>query len=94
MKFTQNTARRARSYMKAYINNSAKSYLMIEKFVKIHKCHRNILDQETRFLNILRSKIEKYMNEINEEKKLIELEENERKLKLEKLEAENEKIEK
>ena len=31
----------------------AHSHYLIEKFVKIHKCHRNILDQETKYLENL-----------------------------------------
>jgi hypothetical protein len=38
------TARRARLYMRAYKTGKAHSHDLIEKFVKIHKCHRNILD--------------------------------------------------
>ena len=33
--------------MKAYTNDSSDSQLLIEKFVKTHKAHRSILDQET-----------------------------------------------
>ena len=44
-----NTSRRARTYMKAYTNDSSDSQLLIEKFVKNYKAHRNILDQEKKF---------------------------------------------
>ena len=47
------TARRARLYMRAYKTGKAHSHDLIEKFVKIHKCHRNILDQETKYLQKL-----------------------------------------
>jgi hypothetical protein len=47
------TARRARLYMRAYKTGNAHSHDLIEKFVKIHKCHRNILDQETKYLDKL-----------------------------------------
>ena len=47
------TARRARLYMRAYKTGKAHSHDLIEKFVKIHKCHRNILDQETKYLDKL-----------------------------------------
>ena len=40
---------------------------MIEKFVKVHKFHRNILDQDTNYLDFLKVKIEKYANEIKTE---------------------------
>ena len=69
-----NTSRRARSYMSAYINKAGKSHLLIEKFVKIHKCHRNILDQETKYLDLLKVKIEEYVKEMEDEKKSIEIE--------------------
>lgn len=49
----RNTARRARAYMRAYKTGTAHSHALIEKFVKIHKTHRNILDQETRCLGQL-----------------------------------------
>ena len=47
------TARRARLYMRAYKTGKAHSHDLIEKFVKIHKCHRNILDQESKYLDKL-----------------------------------------
>ena len=59
----KNTARKARSYMQAYISDSGDSHLLIEKFVKIHKCHRNILDQETAYLDKIKIKIEEHINE-------------------------------
>ena len=46
---TFNTSRRARTYMKAYTNDASDSQFLIENFVKIHKAHRNILDQELIF---------------------------------------------
>ena len=49
--------------MAAYVNKSGKSHLLIEKFVKIHKCHQNILDQETKFLDQLKEIIHSKMNE-------------------------------
>ena len=39
--------------------------------MKIHKCHRNILDQETKFLEQVRVKIEEHTNDIKEEKELL-----------------------
>ena len=36
--------------------------------MKINKCHRNILDQETKYLNTLKVKIEVYTLEMNKEK--------------------------
>ena len=58
--------------MAAYVNKSGKSHLLVEKFVKIHKCHRNILDQETKFLDQLKEKIEGYVKEMEDEKKIME----------------------
>ena len=40
--------------------------------MKIHKCHRNILDQETKYLDTLKIKIEGYAKEMEEEKLSIE----------------------
>ena len=50
---TRRTAHRARLYMRAYKTGMAHSHKLIEKFVKIQKCHRNILDQETKNLEKL-----------------------------------------
>ena len=69
-----NTSRKARSYMSAYMNDSYQSQLLIEKFVKLHKCHRNILDQECKFLDQLKLEIEKHAIIIKEEKLSIKLE--------------------
>ena len=60
--------------MAAYVNKSGKSHLLVEKFVKIHKCHRNILDQETKFLDQLKEKIEGYVKEMKDETNSIEIE--------------------
>lgn len=43
--------RRVRRYMWAYRQKDASTHSLIEKFVKLHKCHRNVLDQESAFLN-------------------------------------------
>ena len=74
LSISYNTSRKARSYMSAYLNKAGKSHLLIEKFVKIHKCHRNILDQETKYLDLLKEKIETYVKEMEDEKKSIEIE--------------------
>ena len=63
-----NTSRRARSYMAAYLDNCSKLELLIEKFVKIHKFHCNILDQETKYLEDLQVKIEEHSQDIKNEK--------------------------
>jgi hypothetical protein len=52
-------SRRARRYRAAYLHEIERgggagvlnSHELIEKFVKKHKCHRCIQDQETSFLN-------------------------------------------
>ena len=85
--------------MSAYLNKAGKSHLLIEKFVKIHKCHRNILDQETKYLDQLKEKIEGYVKEMEDEKKSIEIEvktektdsEKETEKKVEKVESEAKK---
>ena len=79
-----NTSRRACSYMVAYTNNYSESQLLIEKFVKIHKCYHNILDQETKYLNSLKVKIENNLNEMKEEWVSLKLEEESIKIKDEK----------
>jgi hypothetical protein len=63
MLMAKKTARRARSYLRAYRNPDAVSYSLIEKFVKLHKTHRNILDQETAYLE----KMVKLCSEIKKE---------------------------
>ena len=63
----KNTARRARSYMRAYTNEYGGSHVLIEKFVQIQKCHRNIVDQETAYLEREIVGIEKHMREVKEE---------------------------
>ena len=52
------TSWKAITYMNTYMNDSFESQLLIEKFVKLHKCHCNILDQECEFLDQLRLEIE------------------------------------
>ena len=54
--------------MHAYKNYSGGSQLLIEKFVKIHKCHRNILDQDHAFLEQMVVKIEQHTNHVKEER--------------------------
>ena len=76
-----NTSRKARTYIKAYINNCGGSQLLIEKFVKIHKCHRNILDHDTKYLDELKIKIEKYAEEIKIEKVSLQNEKEKDKIK-------------
>ena len=67
LQITKNTARKARSYMHAYMNDAGGSHVLIEKFVKIHKCHRNILDQDSAFLEKIILKIEEHANDVKVE---------------------------
>ena len=49
----QRFSRKTRRYRQAYLDADeevAKSFESIEKYIKLHKCHRNILDQEGQFL--------------------------------------------
>ena len=64
----KHTARKARSYMQAYLSEAGDSHLLIEKFVQIHKCHRNILDQETAYLEKILKEIGEHVKEVNQEK--------------------------
>ena len=64
----RHTARKARSYMRAYMSDAGDSHLLIEKFVKICKCHRNILDQEDAYLEKMLRKIEEHLKEVEEER--------------------------
>ena len=87
-----NTSRRARSYMSAYVSKAGMSHLLIEKFVKIHKCHRNVLDQETKYLETLKEKIEGYVKEMAVEKISIESEVKDEKTKREKPKENSDKV--
>lgn len=49
--------------------------------MKIHKYHRNILDQETKYLDTLKVKIEGYLKEMEVEKLSIKNEEDMENLK-------------
>ena len=54
--------------MRAYSSDAGDSHLLIEKFVKIHKCHCNILDQEPAYLEKLLNTIEEHADEVKLEK--------------------------
>ena len=64
LQIAKNTARKARSYMRAYMDDSGGSHLLIKNFVKIHKCHRNILDQEDAWLERQLVKIEQHTADV------------------------------
>ena len=53
---SKRTARKARTYMRAYMDDSGGSHYLIEKYVKQVKCHRNILDMDLRELQDLEQK--------------------------------------
>ena len=53
--------------MHAYKNDSGGSHLLIKKFVKIHKCLQNILDQDVAFLEKIVVKIEQHAVDVKEE---------------------------
>ena len=53
--------------MHAYKNDYGGSQLLVEKFVKIHKCHQNILDQDHTFLGLMVVKIEQHDDHVKEE---------------------------
>ena len=67
LQVVKNTARKSRSYMRAYKNDAGGSHLLIKKFVKIHKCHRNILDQESAYLEKMVKVIEGHTDDIKQE---------------------------
>ena len=54
--------------MHAYRNDYGGSQLIIEKFVKIHKCHQNILEQDHAFLEQMVVKMEQHANHFKEER--------------------------
>ena len=93
----KNTAKKARSYMQAYTSAFGNSHLLIEKFVKIHKCQRNIIDEETAYLDKVRVKIEENVREIEKEKVLVARDKKEREhakaMESEKLRMQREKSE-
>ena len=64
LQIAKNTARKERSYMRAYMDDSGGSHLIIENFVKIHKCHRNILYQEYAWLEIQLVKVEQNTDDV------------------------------
>ena len=59
-----NTACKARLYMMPYISDSGESHFLIKKIIKVHKCHRNIFDQDTKYLDELKVKIREYVSRI------------------------------
>ena len=54
--------------MHAHKKDYGGSQLLIEKFVKIHKCRQNILDQDRAFLEQMVVKIEQHANDVKEER--------------------------
>lgn len=78
LRIAKHTARKARSYMRAYEQDAGGSHLLIEKFVSLRKCHRNMMDQDTAFIDRTMIKIEQYADEVKTEKALIATEKRER----------------
>ena len=68
LQIAKNTSRKARYYMREYMDDSGGSHLLIENFVKIHKCHRNILDQEDAWLEGQLVKTEQHTADVVEER--------------------------
>ena len=54
--------------MQAYANTYGGSHVLIEKFVQIRKCHRNILDQETAYLERVLATIGEHDREVKQER--------------------------
>ena len=52
--------------MQAYSNKYGRSHLLIEEFIKIRKCHRIILDQETAYLERAIAMIKEHDREVTE----------------------------
>merc|ERR1712119_46114 len=80
LRTAQRTARKARTYRRAYLDDSGQSHFLIEKYVRQVKCHRNILDMNCRDLQDMEKKanqdkavdeIRKNKEEMEKEKKII-----------------------
>ena len=68
LQVAKNTARKhAQSYMRAYTSDARDSHLLIEKYVKICKCHREVLNQETTYLEKMFRTIQEHLTEVEEE---------------------------
>ena len=71
MRNAMNTARKARSYIHIYEKGNGGSQLLIEKFVKLRKSHRNILDLEDSYLEKSIIKMEEDVADVKIERELI-----------------------
>ena len=67
LQIAKNITRKARSYMRAYTDDSGGLHVLIEKFVTIKKCHRNMLDLDPAYLDRLLVKIEQHATDMMEE---------------------------
>ena len=74
LQVAKHTARKARSYMRAYNDGAGSSHILIEKYVQLNKCHRNILDQDKAYLERIMVKIEQHEEDVRQEKALISAE--------------------
>ena len=66
LEISMRAARKVRYYMRAYMSDYGVPQLLIEKFVKIHKCHQNILDQDLAFLDKMLAVIDEHANIVKE----------------------------
>ena len=73
--------------MRAYRDNYGGSHVLIEKFVKIHKCHRNVLDMDTAYLERLLLKVEQHAADVVEEQASLAAEKAEMEEKIESIKA-------
>ena len=69
--------------MQAYKNDADGSHLLIKFFVKINKCHRNILNQETAYLDNMLKEIEGHADDIKKERVYLAAEKAEAKTEME-----------
>jgi len=76
LRTAQRTARKARTYRRAYLDDSGQSHFLIEKYVRQVKCHRNILDMNCRDLQDMekKAKQDKAVDEIRKNKEEMEKE--------------------
>ena len=78
LQVSNNTSRKARSYIQAYAHMYGGSNVLIEEFAQVRKCHRNIFDQETAYLERVLATICEHDREVNQERLSLAREKNER----------------
>ena len=87
LQVAKNTARKARSYMHAYTDDSGGLHVLIEKFFAVHKYHRNVLDMDTAYLDQLLVKIEQHAKDMVEKQASLAAEKAEMEEKIESIKA-------